>query len=302
MAEAMRKLRIMAIPLTRPLPHCKSRGILTYYQFQIMLPLLSNGKDKPNGVLTKWLPEGGVANWVTSKAAETWAGFGKQPKGWKRSIYQTGEKLMDRLDFEELALKSIDPSLGPTITRTPSPSIAESLKVPLLYPPSINTGPETLSDLRALVKYRTPKHKRGFYLWALVAPLTTPFMLIPLIPNIPFFFCVWRSWSHYRAYKASQYLNTLLEGNVIVPEKSRLLDSVYTQHSPRRPNPTPEAEKSEADVENSKSGRKQHAILLTRDAVPTIARKFALGTTAEADLYRAVEQARLRVESKRVEL
>lgn len=261
-----------------------------------MLPPLLNGKDKPNSVLAKWLPEGGVANWVTSKAAETWAGFGKQPKGWKRSIYQTGEKLMDRLDFEELALKSIDPSLGPTITRTPSPSIAESLKVPLLYPPSINTGPETLSDLRALVKYRTPKHRRGFYLWALVAPLTTPFMLIPLIPNIPFFFCVWRSWSHYRAYKASQYLNTLLEGNVIVPEKSRLLDSVYTQHSPRP------KEKSEADVENSESGRKQHAILLTRDAVPTIVRQFALGTTAEADLYRAVEQARLRVESKRVEL
>ena len=31
-------------------------------------------------------------------------------------LYQTGERLVDRLDFEELALKSIDPSLGPSFT------------------------------------------------------------------------------------------------------------------------------------------------------------------------------------------
>ena len=39
---------------------------------------------------------------------------------------------MDRLDFEELALKSIDPSMGPTITRSPSPPVEkpkESLRV-----------------------------------------------------------------------------------------------------------------------------------------------------------------------------
>lgn len=30
--------------------------------------------------------------------------------------YQYGERLVDRMDFEELALKGIDPSLGPTIT------------------------------------------------------------------------------------------------------------------------------------------------------------------------------------------
>jgi hypothetical protein len=29
-------------------------------------------------------------------------------------IYRYGEQLVDRMDFEELALKSIDPSLGPT--------------------------------------------------------------------------------------------------------------------------------------------------------------------------------------------
>ena len=31
-------------------------------------------------------------------------------------VYNYGERLIDRLDFEELALKSLDPSLGPKIT------------------------------------------------------------------------------------------------------------------------------------------------------------------------------------------
>jgi len=32
-------------------------------------------------------------------------------------LYQAGERLVDRMDFEELALKSIDASLGPSITK-----------------------------------------------------------------------------------------------------------------------------------------------------------------------------------------
>lgn len=31
-------------------------------------------------------------------------------------MFNYGERLIDRLDFEELALKSLDPSLGPKIT------------------------------------------------------------------------------------------------------------------------------------------------------------------------------------------
>ncbi|KAF8628645.1 hypothetical protein AX15_003777 [Amanita polypyramis BW_CC] len=299
---AIRRLHVIAIPLTRPLPHSKSKRILTYYQFQIAQPptVKGNGKEKESNTLARWLPESGVVNWASAKAAETWAGFGKQQKGWKRSIYEMGEKLMDRLDFEELALKSINPSMGPTITAPPTPSssgsslgkdLEESVKIPLLYPPSISTGSETLRELRALVSYRLPKHRREFYLWALIAPLTAPFVIVPVIPNIPFFFCVWRSWSHYRAYKASQYLDTLLEHGVIVPKESQLLDSVYKESETLR------------NAERSKSGgERQHAVLLTREAVPSIAHLFSLKRSAEADLYRAVEQARLRVESARTVL
>jgi hypothetical protein len=161
-------------------------------------------------------------------------------------VYRAGERLVDRLEFEELALKSIDPSLGPSITNfgRKNPVIAEAEKgvenepqllkvcmlhrqlvrkppfmppqIPLLYPESIISSSTVLSDLRAYTEHRIPRHRRGFYLWMIIAPFTAPFMLIRMyhifshysilpsvdgtavIPNIPFFFCAWRSWSHYR--------------------------------------------------------------------------------------------------------
>ena len=104
------------------------------------------------------------------------------------------------------------------------------------------------------------------------------------------------------AYKASQYLNTLLEHNVIVPEESQLLDTVYDQYKPRSTF-EPDVEKKD-DGAKSKVGRgePQHALLLTRDAVPNVARMFSLNPSAEADLDRAVKQAQLRVASGHIEL
>ncbi|KAK2465405.1 hypothetical protein APHAL10511_002759 [Amanita phalloides] len=307
--------RIISIPLTRPLPPAKSTRILTYYQFQLkQSPVVDsgvNGKGKENLILSRWLPEGGVVNWASTKAVDIWAGFGKQPKGWKRSIYDMGEKIADQLDFEELALRSIDSSKGPKIPNAeasvplsspPSSSSSslttgkessEVLKIPLFYPPSICTRSETLGDLRALVSHRIPKHRKGFYFWVLVAPLTTPLVLIPVIPNIPFFFCVWRSWSHYRAYKASQYLETLLEHDMIVPEESQLLNMVYDQYGSR-------SKKSESENSKDEDGKlkstiaDRDALLLTPGAVPNIARVCSLQTSAETDLHRAMEQARQR--------
>ncbi|KAF5382694.1 hypothetical protein D9615_003077 [Tricholomella constricta] len=316
--KALRKLRIIAIPLTRPtlktLPNAPASRILTYYQFQITSPPKPPGESSDaEGYRSRWLPEGGIGKWITTKAADTWAGFGNAQGGWKLKVYQGGERLVDRLEFEELALKGIDPSLGPSITR---PDMSSKLKqdvqqsetkacyfimIPLVYPPSINSGPVTLNELRALIAYRTPRHKKGFYLWMVLAPFTAPFMIIPIIPNLPFFFCAWRSWSHYKAYRSSQYLQTLLDTGAIVPEPSEMLEAVYRDFSPAK-SLTTSAESREPekhDTAPKPEPAQQHEVLLTRDAVPAILSLFGLKPSAGADLLRAVEQARVRVLSGR---
>ena len=87
MSSPLRKLRIIAMPLTRPTAsHPKSNlNRLVYYQFQTQL---ASGHQESETVSTDtknkgWLPQEGIVKWTTNKAADIWAGFGKNKSGWK---------------------------------------------------------------------------------------------------------------------------------------------------------------------------------------------------------------------------
>ncbi|TFK73650.1 hypothetical protein BDN72DRAFT_869039 [Pluteus cervinus] len=360
----MQQLRIVAVPLTRPNPRLyipstsandanagtgtgtttkvDGKKILTYYQFQLAKPLApipTSEEKKRGGVLSRWIPEQGVGKWVSNKATNTWAGWGKaKERSWQLWVYRNGEKLVDRIDFEELALKGIDPSLGPSILHPDisgkdSTSSKVPVSIPLVFPPSISSGSATLDNLRSLVEQRTPKHRKGFITWAIIAPFTAPFMIIPIIPNLPFFFCVWRSWSHYRAYRASQYLQSLIDNGSIVPEESHSLDTIYKDYHPSSSTSSIPQNQGEQQEKPEEGLRQRHTssssipssssttsdatpnppppppqegeptsqeILLSRDAVPAIMSIFGSnGGTEEAELYRALEQAKLRAEGKK---
>ena len=194
-------------------------------------------------------------------------------------VFRTGERIIDRVDFEELALKSVDPELGPTILHPDfsgkkgkeKEKETPQLSIPLFFPPNVYSTQTSLDHLRQLLSTRGPRHRRGVYVWIALMPLTAPFMLIPVIPNLPFFFCVWRSWSHYRAYRASQYLSTLVENKVISPEPNDNLNAVYST--------TPDTQ-----------------LLLSRESVPALVSSFDLSKSATKDIYRAIEQANTRFE------
>jgi hypothetical protein len=198
-------------------------------------------------------------------------------------------------------------------------------------------GTSPLAHLEAILTRRTPRHRKGFYTWMLLAPLTTPFMLIrtshpalvPLpsipptlsiavIPNFPFFFCVWRSWSHYRgaahsslgvfscpsystdfllsAYKASDYLRSLLQRGAIIPHLDANLDGIYARHARSDAdtnhdltNPVSEGGKDKGKRTDEKK------VLLGQDAVPHILELYGLPESAASNIYRAVEQAGARL-------
>ncbi|KAK7469031.1 hypothetical protein VKT23_003525 [Stygiomarasmius scandens] len=309
--------RIISLPITRNGRHPTSNPasgnnkILTYYHFQLHLPHRKAKRNEEDGNMSRWNPRFWT-QWAQTKAADTWAGFGKAPEGsWKLRVFRGGEAMVDRIDFEELALKGVDPSLGPTILH---PDISrkgekererQDSKILLFYPPSIHSGDESLSYLRSLVQSRSPSHRKGFWIWMFAAPFTAPFMLIPIIPNLPFFFCVWRSWSHYRAYRASEYLAALIRNGHIVPEPSQLLDTIYKDFAPKSlsepSSAEPETTSSSPNPSRSSSEMEPllkedtPRLLLTRDAVPAIVSAFDLKQSASADIYRALEQAKNRL-------
>ncbi|KAI0056274.1 hypothetical protein BV25DRAFT_1832383 [Artomyces pyxidatus] len=285
-AKTRLPMRIVALPLTSTLrprsPH-GNPSPLVYYQFQT--------PPRPENQRQGWV------DWATAKAADAWAELGKAPEGnWKFKAFQYGERLVDRIDFEELALKGVDPSLGPRISHPKGPSEDEkkSTIIPLVHPKFVGTPP--LAHLETLLAKRTPRHRKGFWTWMLLAPLTAPFMLIPIIPNFPFFFCVWRSWSHFRAYKASEYLQSLLQYGAIVAQTNGNLDEIYLRHAPT---PSTTVSPSEALHRETDPGpERDEKMLLTRDAVPPILSLFGLPSSAASDIYRAIAQADVRLKER----
>lgn len=347
--KAMRTMRIITLPLARPKippdhglkPHAvfNPNRLLIFYHFDLSQGNSVNSQDQS--------AIKGAVKWLSTKAADLWAGFGKAPEGsWKLRTYELGERIVDRIDFEELALKGVDPSLGPSVTHADitgqevnevtfpeKQSPKEALRIPLIYPPSIyaslpptgvNEAPHpSIVHLRTLLTSREPRHRRGFWIWMAIAPLTAPFILVPVIPNLPFFFCAWRSWSHYRAYRTSQYLSSLLDHGLIVPEPSSALDQLYASYAPSLSNieslrspmtSPPRSAASLPNTSNTTTGRPPNGVtapssqpgasnvyktsqrlLLTRKAIPHILQLFGLPQSSAADMYRAVEQVRGRL-------
>jgi hypothetical protein len=48
------------------------------------------------------------------------------------------------------------------------------------------------------------------------------------IPNLPFFYLVFRAWSHWRALSGSKHIEFLLDKKLITPKPSKILDELYS--------------------------------------------------------------------------
>ena len=69
--------------------------------------------------------------------------------------------------------------------------------------------------------------ERSLALTGSSAPVTFPFAIIPVIPNFPLFYVLWRAWSHYKAWRGAHYLEQLLKLGMIKEQPSTELDKVY---------------------------------------------------------------------------
>ncbi|KAF7355784.1 hypothetical protein MSAN_01496400 [Mycena sanguinolenta] len=212
-------MRIIALPLVRPRANVSSK-LPVFYAYRINAPPpIKKSLPDSRGFFTRWMPEEGLGKWASHKANTTWVAFGAAPeRSIKKRAFQLGERLMDRLDFEESNLKAVDLSIAPNLK-------LKNTQVSLLYPPSILSGSQALDHLKALVAERIPIHNRGIMLYVFFAILSAPLKLIPIIPNFPFYFCAWRTWSHWKAKRAAEYIQALIHSNRITPAPLRDLES-----------------------------------------------------------------------------
>ncbi|KAH9480794.1 hypothetical protein JR316_0007394 [Psilocybe cubensis] len=290
--------RISAIPLTTPsrMPSSAvptfTTNRLTYYHFQL--------PDRTRN----------TAGWWPDRARSA---FGTTESGWKLKFRHALRRMMDKIEFEEHALKGLNPATGPSIPNRSRMlwkfwekriDTNKPVQIPLLYPPSLFPSPfSALSELKAHCSSRLLSHQSGFCLWSVAIPFTALVHFIPVFPNFLFLLSAWRVWSHYKAYKSAVYLQKLLDHDMIVPEASTELDTVYLRppdqfQSSQNPGETKYTESTIPSLPR---------LLLTHEDLPLLLSIFesyesrresgaATSAAAEVNLRRAIAQVQERIQ------
>jgi hypothetical protein len=126
------------------------------------------------------------------------------------------------------------------------------------------------------------------------------------IPNLPFFYLVYRTWSHWKAFSGSKHLEFLLANNLPTPNPSWELDEVYTaglmypnrliSRAAPRPTKAQAEEVARVVVEQTKDGTVD-VMVLQRWNGKLIAEQFKL-PDMEVEIERAVEQVEKGIKAK----
>ncbi|CAO3593600.1 unnamed protein product [Absidia cylindrospora] len=124
--------------------------------------------------------------------------------------------MMNKLDHQEWFLKGV-----PTKEHIELPPD----KVITYYPSSLTPG-DIERDLTTLLHKKGPYHQKYMKYSAYWVPLSCTFVIVPLIPNIPLAYNLFRLYSHYKAYKGAQFLEHLIDENNIQYQTCKEIDDI----------------------------------------------------------------------------
>lgn len=242
---------------------------------------------------------------ITIKANETWAAWEKDEKAvgnWKKKVTFYGNQALKRIPYEEWGLKTL-----PVLTKGRKQDIIEGkAKHELLFPGRYLKQERITEILTKLAQERQGTHRSKLIWSVVIMPFTAPFMLVPVIPNLPFFYVLYRAWSHWKAYHGCKYIELLLQHHQPKPNSSWALDEAYTaglmyptrQISRAAPRPTEkEADRVSDVVHQQTNNESEDVMVLQRWNGKLIAEQFDL-PDMEVEIERAVEQVEKSIDAK----
>jgi hypothetical protein len=286
----------MATPITKTmrlflLPISTRRTLIYCERLQ---PTLAPGQKPP------------ILDRVLSKTSETWTKWESAEKGWQKKVTTYGNQLFRRIPFEEWGLKTLPP-----LTKTREKEMIETgrLRFDVLFPEKFLKESRVLGMLDKLARERQGLHKAKLWQSVALMPVTIPFALVPVVPNLPFFYMCFRAYSHYRALYGGKLLARCLEGAAssggngsmqglvkAVPEAR--LDAMYagglvhaTRDAMRRAEPVSEedVERVAGVVDRQMEGDGEEVMVLKKWNGKLLAEEFGL-PEMEVEIERAVEQ------------
>lgn len=158
-------------------------------------------------------------------------------------------------------------------------------RIPLIYP-EFQKGEQVLDQLRELRDVNRPKHLKYSIGCLIGIPITLPFALVPVVPNVPGFYVAYRAYCHLKALWGVKHLGYLLETDNSTSATQHLefkemseLSDVYNQSA--------ESINTE-DIEE---------LLITKDIINNLCTRFDLAHLKE-DLLKALDQESKRLNKK----
>lgn len=168
-----------------------------------------------------------------TKLNKLWTNFKNSKNSINVYIMKIINKFLNNIPWEENVLKSFsDLKLSIDINNnkdkdTEKINTKDSNKILNLYYPSELTNQYLLkSQLIKNSNLGKDYHLKYLIISILSLPLTIPFILVPILPNIPGFYLLYRSYCHYKAYKGSKILNNLLKNDKLNNNDNKEINSI----------------------------------------------------------------------------
>ncbi|KOS18339.1 Uncharacterized protein ESCO_002932 [Escovopsis weberi] len=164
-------------------------------------------------------------------AARKWAAWEKLERGWQRHVVGYGNHAFRRIPLEEWGLKSVPPLSARRREEEMGAggrnAKGEGARVELVFPPAAIPAHRAEEVVGRLATERQALHRKRM-MWCFVGmPIVAPFALVPVIPNIPFFYLAYRAWSHWRALHGGKHIQWLIQNKLLHLCPSKDLDKLY---------------------------------------------------------------------------
>ncbi|CAJ1950619.1 unnamed protein product [Sphenostylis stenocarpa] len=179
---------------TRTIDHSLSATPVSSQSPSTLRDLWTNVKvaDKPLNAKAELF-----VDFIANKMNKAWIGLETAPDGSvKKKIHGLGLWLLSRVKPSEIFLKSIS---------------KEITSVEVIYPSSLNAE-LVRRRLRHVAMRGSIIHRKYFYGSVSLIPLTSALSILPL-PNVPFFWVLFRTYSHWRALQGSEKLLQLVSNS-----------------------------------------------------------------------------------------
>ncbi|XP_052487897.1 uncharacterized protein LOC105774095 isoform X1 [Gossypium raimondii] len=150
-----------------------------------------------------------LVDFISNKMNKAWIGLEKAAEGsFKNKLHGLGLRLLARVKPSEILLKSI--------TKDVTNVLLDCWFVPHTSNIFCSLNARLVRRrLRQIALRGTVLHRKYFYGSVSLLPLTTAFTVLPL-PNIPFFWVLFRTYSHWRAVQGSEKLLQLVSDYSLV--------------------------------------------------------------------------------------